>query len=217
MPRSAASAGRWLIMISGRDEGLASPARARRPRHQQHAPGAQAGRQFAAQRASTLNEQPLIDGFMADAHGRVVKKVHRQATGDLLRARGPRVSPGLPWSVPTAFSRTRPGREQEPRSEPQRRQPTVPRHRFLAPRCAQASPALGGEQRARRAITLSSHDARGRRFALAALRRSSLEIVDATRPSLASDLLHGVALNAKERDLLPLRKREIPTTERLRR
>ena len=58
----------------------------------------------------------------------------------------------------------RPGREQEPRSEPQRRQPTVPRHRFLTPRCAQASPALGGEQRARRAIALSSHDTRGRRF-----------------------------------------------------
>src|SRR5580693_8495087 len=36
-------------------------------------------------------------------------------------------------------------------------------------------------------------------------------------PEPASDLLHGVALNAKERDLLPLRKREIPTTERLRR
>ena len=55
-------------------------------------------------------------------------------------------------------------REQEPRSEPQRRQPTVPRHRFLTPHCAQASPALGGEQRARRAIALSSHDTRGRRF-----------------------------------------------------
>ena len=86
----------------GRDEGLASPARAR-PRHPQHAPGAQAGRQFAAQRASTLNEQRLIDGFMADAHGRVVREVHRQATGDLLRAPGVCPSPVLPWSVPTAF------------------------------------------------------------------------------------------------------------------
>ena len=36
-------------------------------------------------------------------------------------------------------------------------------------------------------------------------------------PEPASDLLHGVALNAKERDLLPFRKREIPTRERLRR
>jgi hypothetical protein len=36
-------------------------------------------------------------------------------------------------------------------------------------------------------------------------------------PEPASDLLHGVTLNAKERDLLPLRKREIPTSERLRR
>jgi hypothetical protein len=36
-------------------------------------------------------------------------------------------------------------------------------------------------------------------------------------PEPASDLLDGVALNAKERDLLPVRKREIPTRERLRR
>ena len=36
-------------------------------------------------------------------------------------------------------------------------------------------------------------------------------------PEPASDLLPGVALNAKERDLLPLRTREITTTERLRR
>src|SRR6195256_2922285 len=51
-----------------RNEGPAWPARAR-PRHPQRPPGAQAGRQFAAQRSSTLNEQRLIDGFMADAHG----------------------------------------------------------------------------------------------------------------------------------------------------
>src|SRR3984957_1623639 len=86
--------------------------------------------------------------------------------GDGRSAPGSRRLPIAGPSVVRAdgFSRTRPGREQEPRSEPQRRQPTVPRHRFLTPRCAQASPALGGEQRARRAIALSSHDTRGRRF-----------------------------------------------------
>src|SRR5438477_8315269 len=146
----------------GREEGLASPARAR-PRHPQHAPGVQAGRQFATQRASTLNEQRLIDGFVADAHGLVVREIHRQATGDLLRAPGVCPPPVLPCSMPT-FSRTRPGREQELRSKPRRREPTVPPHRFLTRRCVQASPALGDEQLARRAIALSSRDTRGRRF-----------------------------------------------------
>ena len=106
------------------------------------------------------------------------------------------------------FARTRPGRDQEPRSEPQRRQPTVPRHRFLTPRCAQASPALGGEQRARRAIALSSHDTRGRRFGwrrcAAALWRLSMPLARAgERPAAWS------SPEREERDLLPLRKREI--------
>src|SRR5262252_5574113 len=71
----------------GRDEGLAPPARAR-SRHPQHPPGTQAGRQLAAQRATTLNEQSLIDGFMADAHGLIVREVDRQAASNLLRAPG---------------------------------------------------------------------------------------------------------------------------------
>ena len=33
---------------------------------------------------------------------------------------------------------------------------------------------------------------------------------------LTSNLLHGKTLNAKERDLLPLRKTEVPTREGLR-
>ena len=49
----------------GRDEALASLARAR-PRHPQRPPGAQTGRQLAAQRTATLNEQRLIDGFVAE-------------------------------------------------------------------------------------------------------------------------------------------------------
>jgi len=67
----------------GRDEGLASPARTR-SRYPQHPPGAQAGRQLAPQRATTLNEQRLIDGFMADAHGLIVREVDRQAASNLL-------------------------------------------------------------------------------------------------------------------------------------
>ena len=86
----------------GRDEGLASPPRAR-PRHPQRPAGAQAGRQLAAQRASTLNEQRLIDGFMADAHGLIFREVDRQSAGDLLRAPSACPPPVLPWSMPTAF------------------------------------------------------------------------------------------------------------------
>jgi hypothetical protein len=71
----------------GSDEGLAPPARAR-SRHPQHPPGTQAGRQLAAQRATILNEQSLIDGFMADVHGLIVREVDRQAASNLLRAPG---------------------------------------------------------------------------------------------------------------------------------
>jgi hypothetical protein len=48
---------------------------------------------------------------------------------------------------------------------------------------------------------------------VAALRRSSRGIVDACPPQPSSNLLHGVALRAQERDLLPLRKREIPAAK----
>jgi len=53
------------------------PPAAARPWYAQRTPGAQAGRQLAVQRASTLNEQRLIDGFMADAHGLIVREVDR--------------------------------------------------------------------------------------------------------------------------------------------
>ena len=84
------------------DESLAPTAGAR-TRNAQRTPGAQAGRQLAAQRASTLNEQRLIDGFMADAHGLIVREVDRQAAGDLLRAPGVRPPPALPRSMSAAF------------------------------------------------------------------------------------------------------------------
>src|SRR3546814_11146401 len=57
--RSAASAGRWLIMISGET----SPCRACG-----RAPCSQAGREFTAHCALTLDEEGLRDGFVTDAH-----------------------------------------------------------------------------------------------------------------------------------------------------
>ena len=79
------------------------PACACAPRHTQHPPGTQAGRQIAAQRATTLNEQSLIDGFMADAHGLIVREVDRQAASNLLRAPGVCPPSILPRSMPAAF------------------------------------------------------------------------------------------------------------------
>ena len=86
----------------GRYEGLDSPARAS-PRHSQHPPRTQAGRQLAAQRTSALNEQRLINGLMADAHRLIVREVDRQAAGDLLRAPGVCPPAVLPRPMPTAF------------------------------------------------------------------------------------------------------------------
>src|SRR3546814_854906 len=64
--RSAASAGRWLIMISGET----SPCRACG-----RAPCSQAGREFTAHCALTLDEEGLRDGFVTDAHRLVVREV----------------------------------------------------------------------------------------------------------------------------------------------
>src|ERR1700733_943416 len=95
---------RWTLADHdlGRDEGLAPPARTR-SRYPQRPPSAQAGRQLAAQRATTLHEQRLIDSFMADAHGLIVREVDRQSPSNLLRAPGVCPSPMLPRSVPAAF------------------------------------------------------------------------------------------------------------------
>src|SRR3546814_3432089 len=73
--RSAASAGRWLIMISGET----SPCRACG-----RAPCSQAGREFTAHCALTLDAEGLRDGFVTDAHRLVVREVRSdEHTSDL--------------------------------------------------------------------------------------------------------------------------------------
>src|SRR3954464_6908921 len=96
------------------DEGLAPPA-GPRPRDAQSPAAPQAGGQVAAQGSPALNEQRLVDGFMADAHRRVLGKVETQAASDLFRAprRGPGVGPaGARDGGP---STSRPAREPPPR------------------------------------------------------------------------------------------------------
>src|SRR6202035_5295674 len=76
----------------------------------QRTSGSQAGRQFSAQRSTTLNEEGLIDSFVADAHRLVVREVDRQASGNLLGAPGFSPSPILARVGPTALPRNGPSR-----------------------------------------------------------------------------------------------------------
>ena len=87
-----------------RDKTLASSAYAR-PRHPQHAPCSQAGGEFSAQRSTALDEQGLVNGFVADAHCIVVRKVDRQALGNLFRAPCPGPSPILSLAMSAALPR----------------------------------------------------------------------------------------------------------------
>src|SRR4029077_13494597 len=77
-------------------------------------------------RASTLDEQGLVDSLMADAHGGVIREVDRQASSDLLRAPGTRPSAVLPASMSSPFPRYRRARNRNAaRSFDQPRQPVL--------------------------------------------------------------------------------------------
>ena len=56
----------------------------------------------SSRRNAPLPKQGLIDRFMANAHGRVIWKIDRQSTGDLLRAPGARPAAMLPPTVPSS-------------------------------------------------------------------------------------------------------------------
>jgi hypothetical protein len=152
------------------------------PWHPQSPSGAQAGRQLAAQRASTLNEQRLIDGFMADAHCLIVREINLQATGDLLRAPGICPPPVLPWSMSTAFpGHGRTGNRSPAWSDDDASQSFL--HIGFNAALIASFTCLG-----RRAARSACHCAVVARYSrpplrVAALRRSSREIVDAARPS----------------------------------
>jgi len=45
--------------------------------HPKSAAGAQAQDEFAAQRTATLDEQGLVDGFVADPHGLIIREIDR--------------------------------------------------------------------------------------------------------------------------------------------
>src|SRR5215207_7680894 len=146
---------------------------------------------------------------MADAHGLIVREVDRQAAGDLLRAPGVGPPPVLPRSMPTAFpGHGRAGNRSPARSDNDASQSFLHIGSQSCVECKlrllwAASGSLGVPLRGCRAILQAAASGGGVAPQLPGDCRR--------RPSEpASDLLHGVALYAKERDLLPLRKREIP-------
>src|SRR4051794_4121960 len=153
----------------GGDADLA-PSAAARPRHPQRPPGAQAGGQLAAQRPAALHVQRLVDGLVTDAHGLIVREVEPQPPGDLLRA--PRPGP----------SRARPARTAAlpgPQTSSASLSCTYPRS------AAFTASFVGFGRRVARSACHCAVVARYARppLRVAALRRSSREIVDAARPS----------------------------------
>jgi hypothetical protein len=50
-----------------------------------------------------LNEQRLVDGFMADAHGFIIREVDWKSAGDLFWAPGVRPTAVFPPSMSTSF------------------------------------------------------------------------------------------------------------------
>ena len=197
----------------GRDKTLAAPADAR-PRHPQHPPCSQAGREFAAQRSFALDEEGLIDGFVADAHGLVVREVDRQAPGNLFRAPGPGPSPILSLAMPAALPGDgRTGNGNTARSDDDASQSLLHisaqgRVEGKLRRLRATGRSLGMPLGGRRAILQPTAAGGCVAPQLTGDRRGG-----STEP--APDLLHGMALDPQKRNLLTLQQRQVPPGERL--
>jgi hypothetical protein len=74
-------------------------------RFPQRPASAQARDQLTLERATSLDEQRLVDRLVADAHGLIIREVGLQAMRDLLRAPGCRPSPVLPMRLVQALPR----------------------------------------------------------------------------------------------------------------
>ena len=211
--RSAASAGRWLIMISGETKPL--------PRLRTRALGIRNTRPVRKQAVSSRRSAPrpwtnkrLIDGFVADAHRLVVREVDRQAPGNLLRAPCPGPSPILSLAMPAALPRHGgTGNGNAARSDDDASQSLLhigaqSRVERKLGRLGAASRSLGMPLGSRRAILQPAAAGGCVAPQLTGDRRGG-----STEP--APNLLHGMALHPEKRDLLALHQREIPPGERL--
>src|SRR3954454_1959267 len=153
---------------------------------------------------------------MADAHRLIAGKVEPQPLGDLLRAPRPGPLPVLPPPLPTAL----PGHDRPADGSPARGgdhagQPVLHiclqrrvghQFRWLRP----AGGPFGVPLRGRRPVVQATAARRGVTAQLPRDRRGR-------PPQSAGHLPYPLALRATQRDLLPLRERQIPPAERLRR
>ncbi len=84
------------------EEGLAAIACAF-SRQSESTPGPQTGGELSLQRAASLDVESLVNGFMTDAHRRILGKVHLQPLRDLFRAPGRGPAPTLSVDGPPPF------------------------------------------------------------------------------------------------------------------
>lgn len=71
----------------------------------QRATRAKASAQFASQRTPALNVERLVNGFVRDAHGRIIGEVKQQPATDLLRAPTCAQASVCPSAVASPFAR----------------------------------------------------------------------------------------------------------------
>jgi hypothetical protein len=199
----------------GDDKGFASSTAAR-PRHAQRPPGAQAGGQLAAQGAPALHVERLVDGLVADAHRRIVRKVEPQAAGDLLRAprRGPAPVPPAPVPPPLP-GHDRPADRGPARGDDHAGQPVphvTPQRRVDRQfrRLRAAGGPLGMPLRGGGTVVQTTAARGGIAPQLPRDRRRR-------SPEPAGDLSHPMALRPPKRELLPFREQQIPPGRRLQR
>ena len=196
------------------DKGLASSATAR-PWHTQRPPGAQTGRQLAAQSPTALHVKRLVDGFMADAHRLIVREVVPQAVSNLLRAPRRRPAPIFPRSVSATFpGYRRPGNRNTAWRDDHTSQPILhirPQRRIEHQLCrlrTSSSPFSMPLRGARPIIQLATASG-GVAAQLPRDRRSR-------PPHVPGDLPHPGALSMLDRKLLPLGKRQVSPRQWLR-
>jgi hypothetical protein len=197
----------------GRYEALSALAHAR-PRRPQRPPGSQACGQFSPEGPSALDEECLIDGFVTDPHGFVIRKVYSQSPGDLLRT--PCLAPSTSLSL--SMTASAPGDHR------------ARNNNAVRSRDRSGEPFLNIDAQGRVQRKLGDFRAPSRSlgvplgcrctiFQAAAARRGvapELTGDGGGRPTkTASDLAPRKALNAKKRDLLTFRKREISSGGRI--
>ena len=195
------------------DELLAAPAGAC-PRHAQRPSGAQASGQLAAQRAAALDVERLVDRLVRDPHRLIIGEVDPQPVGDLLRA--PRRGPAA--VLPAAVATTDPAHLRAGTGCPSGRSTA----RAAGPARTRAA-VVGGELRDLRApgapigVPLRG---RGPVVQPAAPGRGVAAQLPRDRRRRAAQLAgrsHGPRPpGVQDRDLLPLRERQVATRRRAR-